>query len=218
MMPSYQLGFLALVDAVALLALGDRFRHVRGRWLLVAASTLPVAGIVVISALVNPFAITRYTAVAAPFMLVSVAVVAWRVPRTLGVGLIGVALLASVIGTVGAQMSGGQWPDTRAATADVGAAARPGDLVAGVTNLQFFNANAYYDARNGITTRGFASTQAALASPDAQRALDGGGRVFLLSWPPVPGLRQTVADAGARVRTTREYGGTYHVQVAEVVR
>jgi uncharacterized membrane protein len=218
MMPSYQLGFLGLVDAIALLALADRFRHVHARWLLVGASVFPIVAIVAVSALVNPFAITRYTTVATPFMLVTVALVAWRVPRTLGVALLGVTLAACVLGILGAQTRGGQWPDVRSAMSDTGAHVRHGDVVAGLGNLQFARANDYYDQRYGTTTRGFRSPAAALRAPASRRALRHHRTVYLVSWPPVAGLERTVQRAGARVRLAREFGGIYPVQVAEVAR
>ncbi len=218
MMLSYQLGFLALVDAVALLALADRFRHVPTRWLLVGASVFPIAAIIAVSALVNPFAITRYTTVATPFMLVTIALVAWRVPRTLGVALLAVALVASVLGVFGAQTPDGQWPDTRSAMADTAMRVQKGDLVAGLNNLRFTHANDYYDERNGIRTQGFPSAVEAFASHEARRALRRGHTVFVVSWPPIEDLERTVRGAGARVRADRRFSGMYHVQVAEVTR
>jgi uncharacterized membrane protein len=218
MMPSYQLGFLALVDAVALLALADRFRHVRERWLLVGACVFPIVAIVAVSALVNPFAVTRYTTVATPFMLVTIALVAWRVPRTLGVALLGITLAACALGVLGAQTADGQWPDVRSAMRHTGERAAPGDVVVGLNNLQFAQANDYYDERYGTATQGFRSPGAAFRDPAVLRALKDGRTVFVVSWPPAPRLERVADLAGARIRLEREFGGIYPVQVAEVAR
>jgi 4-amino-4-deoxy-L-arabinose transferase-like glycosyltransferase len=212
MMITYQLGFLALVDAVALLAMADRFRHDRARWLLVGACALPVVAIIGVSATINPFAITRYTAVATPFMLVTIAVVAWRVPRTLGIGLLVVSVVASVIGIVAAQTPNGQWPDLRTALHDTAQRAERGDVIVGLNNVQFAGSNDYYGKREEITVRGFPSTAQALAAPVVRRALRRDKHVFLVSWPPVP-----ASDlANAHVRADRRFAGIYRVQVAEL--
>jgi uncharacterized membrane protein len=211
---SYELGFLALVDAVALLALADRFRHVSTRWLLVGACVVPVVAVVAVSATVNPFAITRYTAVATPFMLVTLALVAWRVPRTLGVGLLAMSVVAGVIGLAAAQTASGQWPDLRAAMHDTAKHVERGDVVVGVNNVQFGGSNDYYGEREGITVRGFGSTQQALSAPVVRRALRRDKRVFVMSWPPVP----EVDLSGVHVRADRRFGGIMPVQVAEVSR
>jgi hypothetical protein len=218
MMLSYQLGFLALVDAVALLALADRFRHVSARWLLVGTCVLPLVAIIGVSALVNPFAITRYTAVGTPFMLVTIALVAWRSPRALGIGLLAVAVVASVLGVGAAQTARGQWPDVRSAMRDTAGRQRPGDVIVGLNNVQFGGASEYYDEREDVHTRGFPNAVAAMDSEPARRALRRGRTVFVVSWPPVlPGeFRRTVARAGATVRSERQFGGIYPVQVNEV--
>jgi uncharacterized membrane protein len=222
MMLSYQLGFLALVDAVALLALADRFRHVSTRWLLVGASVLPVVAIIAVSATVNPFAITRYTAVATPFMLVTIALVVWRVPRVLGISLLALSLVSGVLGVSAAQTKRGQWPDVRSAMRDTAQRWRPGDVIVGLNNVQFRGASAYYDKRELPAetggTRGFANAVEAMDSAPARRALRLGKTVFVVSWPPVlPGeFRRTVARAGATVRSERQFGGIYPVQVNEV--
>lgn len=217
MMLSYQLGFLALVDAVALLALADRFRPFRTRWLLVGACVVPIVAIIVVSAFVNPFAITRYTAVATPFMVVSIALVVWQAPRAMGLALLGIALASSGLGIGAAQTANGQWPDLRTAMRETAQRAQKGDVIAGLNNVQFEGAQDYYDARNGVRTRGFPSAQDALRSPSARRALRRGKRVFLVSWPPLP-IDAAVRKARARVADDRRYDGIYRVQVAEVRR
>ena len=115
---TYELGLLALVDAVALLAFADRFRHLRTRWMLVGACVLPLVAIVFVSCFLQPLAITRYTAVAAPFMLVVIAVVALRVQRGLGVPILALSLIAGVLGV--AAMQTGRRPVARRALGDGG--------------------------------------------------------------------------------------------------
>jgi mannosyltransferase len=218
---SYELGLLALVDALALLAFADRFRHLRTRWLLVGACVLPLLAVLVVSAFLQPLALTRYTAVAAPFMLVAIGVVVLRVPRAIGAVLLVLAIAAGGLGVAGAQTSGGQWPDVRGAMTGVADRWRPGDVVVGLENLAFSGAMTYYDRSlpaRAPASAGFFSAHDALQSPSARRALAAGHRVWVVSSPPTDptALRAAAAEQDADVRSQRQYGGSYPVQVDEI--
>ncbi len=216
---TYELGLLALVDAVALLALADRFRHLHSRWMLVGACVLPLAVVLLVSSFMQPLALTRYTAVAAPFMLVVLAVVVLRVPRALGRTLLALAVVAGVIGIVAAQLPRGQWPDTRGAFEAAAEQVRPGDVVVGLENMAFADAMSYYGRDLAKPPKGYFSAQEALGSRAAQRALDDGRRVFVISSPPADWRQlHTAADQQrATVGTPMQFGGSYPVRL-DVVR
>ncbi len=218
---SYELGFVALVDAVALLAFADRFRHLRTRWLLVGASVLPVLAIVGVSAVAHPLALTRYTAVATPFMLVAIAVAVLSIPRALGAGLFALALVAGVLGVAAAQTPAGQWPDMRSAMHVTAAGWRPGDVVVGLNNLAYNDAMTYYDRQmpaRAPSSRGFFSTYDAMRSPAVRRALLERRRVWVLSSPPVDPTEMANAlhERRAVSRGERRFGGAYPVQLDEI--
>lgn len=218
---TYQLGFLALVDAVALLAFADRFRSLRTRWLLVGAIVLPMAAILIVSCFIQPLAVTRYTAVAAPFMLVAIAVVALRAPRAIGAGLLACAFVAGAVGVVAAHAPSGHWPDVRSAMQDVASGYKDGDVVVGLENMAFEDAMSYYDRAlpaGAPASEGHFSAWDAMHTEDAQQALAEGRRVWVVSSPPTDAtaLRDAAADQRAEVVSERQYGGSYPVQVNEV--
>ena len=219
---TYQLGLLALVDAVALLAFADRFRHLPTRWLLVGACALPLLAVLVVSSIFQPLAITRYTAVAAPFLLVVLAVVAMRAPRPLGRTLLALGVIAGVIGVIAAQLPKGQWPDTRSAFEVTARGWQPGDVVVGLENMAFEDAMDFYQRdlpAAAPAPKGYFSPQDALRSPAARRALARGRDVHVISSPPVDhnSLRSAATEARAGVVSQRLFGGSYPVQL-DVVR
>lgn len=216
---SYQLGLLALVDAVALLAFADRFRHMKARWALVGACVLPLVAVLLVSSFIQPLALTRYTAVAAPFMLIVIALVVLRVPRVLGRGLLVIALLAGVIGVVAAQLPRGQWPDVRGAFAAAEEQMRPGDVLVGLENMAFADAMEFYARDLADEPRGYFSAQEAFSSRRVQRALDRGDRVFVVSSPPADWtqLRAAADEQRAAVGEPQQFGGSWPVQL-DVVR
>jgi 4-amino-4-deoxy-L-arabinose transferase-like glycosyltransferase len=218
---SYELGFLALVDAVALIAFADAFRRLKTRWLLVGAAMLPVLAIVAVSALFTPMALTRYTAVAAPFMLVAVAVAIVRMPKAIGISLLSVALAAGVIGIGAANTSRGQWPDVRGAMQDVSAKWQKGDAVVGLANLAFNDAMSYYQRELPAAApmpKGYFSTYDAMRAPEVRKALDNCKNVYVVSSPPVnpADLYPQAGENGGQVLTEQQWGGAYPVQVNRV--
>ncbi len=219
---TYELGLIALADAVALLAFADRFRKLPARWMLVGACVLPLVVVLLVSSFMQPLALTRYTAVASPFMLVVLATVALRVPKPLGRTLMVLAVLAGLIGVAAAQTPHGQWPDTRSAFAMAGQKWRHGDVVVGLENMAFEDAMDFYERElpaGAPTPKGYFSAQDALRSPAARRALDRGHRVLIVSSPPVDYTQLRTAAGGERATVASEhhFGGSYPVQL-DVVR
>ena len=221
---SYELGLIALVDALALLAFADAFRHQRGRWLLVGAAVVPLVAVIAVSAMFTPFAITRYTAVASPFMLVAIAIAVLRAPRALGVGLLALALIAGTIGIAASYTDRGQWPDLRGSMTAVAEDWRPGDVIVSLEDLSYGGAMSYYDQRllppGAPASRGYGSAYAALDAPPSREALGDGHSVWVVSAAPVAydELRGAAARAGAEVLTEEQFPGSYPVQVNRVER
>lgn len=215
---AYELGLLALVDAVALLAFADRFRKLPTRWMLVGACVLPLVVVLLVSSFMQPLALTRYTAVAAPFMLVVIATVVLRVPRPLGGALLALAVVAGVLGIAAAQTPHGQWPDVRAAMASAGERWRPGDVVVGLENFAFPASMSYYERAlpaRAPAPAGFYSAWDALRSRPARRALAAGHRVWVVSSPPADytELRTAARGRHAVVGDEWHFGGSYPVQL-----
>jgi hypothetical protein len=113
------LGAAAVVCAVGLLA-SPVGRPVPSRSLIVAASTLPVlfvAGLTVAADVVDQrtydILISRYTAVAAPFMVVAIAVALVRTPPAPAAGLAAAVLVAAAVGMVASYRRSNFYPDLR---------------------------------------------------------------------------------------------------------
>jgi len=139
-----ELGAVIVVEALALLALAERFRAVRARWLIVACGGAPLLGVLIASALQEPVALTRYTAVAVPFLVVAIAAVAVRLQRPLAALLLVCTVAASGIGVLAAQRDAGRNPDTRGAIQTVAEHWRHGDTVVSLGLLGFDGALSYY--------------------------------------------------------------------------
>jgi Dolichyl-phosphate-mannose-protein mannosyltransferase len=182
-----ELGAVIVIEVVALLAFADRFRALRGRHLIAACAATPLVAVLVASALGQPIALTRYTAVAVPFVLVALGAVVVRLQRPLGAALLAAALVASGLGIVAAQRESGQNPNTRAALATVAHNWHPGDTVASVGLLGFDGALSYYGEKLLPTgerdLRAFASLGAAAHAPPVVAATVDGGRLWLVSDP-----------------------------------
>ena len=208
MMLTYELGFLALVDAVALLAFADRFRRLRTRWLLVGACVAPAGGDrrrqrALQADRADPLHGRRGAVHArrdrASSSCACRARSAWRCWRS--------RWSAGVIGVVAAQTPRGQWPDVRTAMADDGRpAGEPGDVVVGLNNVAFDDAMSdYYDAscrRRAAAAGVLPDASDAMRRPRPRSARSPTAtRVFVVSSPPVDPTR--AARAGRRRRRRR---------------
>jgi hypothetical protein len=123
------LGVLVTVGAL-IIAVASRRGIVRERRLLAAlAGGIPLA-LLVLSALGAHLMLTRYAAVAAPFMIVAIAsaVVAAR-PRALGALIAAGALLVSGAGLVASHRTRGFYVDARGVARYIRRRERPGDVV-----------------------------------------------------------------------------------------
>ena len=123
------LGVLVTVGALVILV-ASRRGIVRERRLLAAlAAGVPLA-LLVLSVLGAHLMLTRYAAVAAPFMIVAIAaaVVAAR-PRALGVLIAAGALLVSGAGLLASHRTRGFYLDARGVARYIRAHERPGDVV-----------------------------------------------------------------------------------------
>lgn len=124
----------AIATAAAVIAVGAS--SARERRLLVAAATLPVLVVTGISLAAKLFdehtyysLITRYTAVAAPFMAVSIALAVLELPRVLGVTLATVTAASLLSGLLVNYSLQTFQPNLHAAVARISSGYRPGDAV-----------------------------------------------------------------------------------------
>jgi 4-amino-4-deoxy-L-arabinose transferase-like glycosyltransferase len=152
---AYAPGAAAVLIALAyVLAAPRAVPSRRDRWLLIAAAGTPVAAVIAVTvaaAALNEHTyyslITRYTAVAAAFMLISIAIAIVKAPRPAG-GLLGIAVAIPIVaGLAATYSSSNAQPNLRAAFNRVASDFRPGDqLVLVGTSAQRSDA-AYYVAR-----------------------------------------------------------------------
>ena len=214
-----EIGAVVVIDAIALLAFADRLRAVRARWLVVMCATVPLAVVGVASALGEPVALTRYTAVAAPFILVAIAIAATSLHRALTAVLLAGAIVASGASLIASQQAGGQNPDTRAALATAAANWRAGDVVVGVGLLGFDGALSYSGERRlppgARDLPAFASLQEAVAAPAVFDAAVDGRRLWFVSDPVLSAaqMRVALADLEYRPVSTRVFAGNAPVQL-----
>ena len=98
--------------------------------LLVAAAVTPVAAWwLAVTAISDDVLLTRYTAVATPFMLIAVAGAIRGLPRTASGVVAGVALTCAIAGSVLSHSSPAFYPDVRVAYEQLAAGWRPGDAI-----------------------------------------------------------------------------------------
>jgi mannosyltransferase len=219
-----EIAAVVVIDALALLAFADRLRVVRARWLMVMCGAVPLAAIGVASALGQPVALTRYTAVAAPFILVAVGVVAMNVHRALTAVLLCCAVGVSGAALYAAQQPAGQNPDTRAAMATIGADWRSGDVVAGLGLLGFDGSLSYYGEKllppGAGDVAAFPSLAAAVDSPRVFEAAVDEKRLWFLADPvmSVAHMRAVLARLEYRVASTKVFEGNAPVQLIRAER
>jgi len=214
-----ELGAVIVVEALALLALAERFRGVRARWLIAACGAVPLAAVLVASALAQPVALTRYTAVAVPFILVAIAAVAVRLTRPLAALLLICTLAASGVGLLAAQRDEGRNPDTRAAMETVAHNWRQGDVVVGLGLLGFDGALSYYGEKllppGSRDVAAFRTLAAAGEAPDVFGAAIDRHRLWVVSDPVMSrkALRAGLGRLGLKPVYARRFTGNATVQL-----
>lgn len=120
----------ALIALSLLLALASRpAGSRRGAMLVASAAVTPVLAVIAITALSDDVLLTRYTAVATPFMLLLAGGAVVGAPRALGVTVGCAAVACAIATTVLNHGSGSFYPDVRAAYAEIAAGYRPGDAI-----------------------------------------------------------------------------------------
>ena len=219
-----EIGAVVVIDALALLALSERFRAMTAHRLIVACGLLPIVVVCLVTALGTEIALTRYTAVAAPFILVAIGIVAAHTQRAIATALVAGAVVASSAAVVAAQRDHGQNPDTRAALATVAAGWSDGDVAASVGLLGFDGALSYYGEKllppGAGKVAAYPTVAAAVDTPEAIDAADAGKRLWLIADPPVSAadLRATLAPRGYRPAAVRVFDGNAPVQLIRAER
>jgi hypothetical protein len=219
-----EIGAVVVIDALALLAFSERFRAMIAHRLIVACGLVPIAVVCAVTALGTEMALTRYTAVAAPFILVAIGIVAAHTQRALATALVAGAVLASGAALVAAQRGHGQNPDTRAALATIAAGWTHGDVTASVGLLGFDGALSYYAEKllppGSRKVAAYPTVAEAVDTPEAIDAADAGRKLWLIADPPLSAanLRATLAPLGYRPAAIRVFDGNAPVQLIRAER
>lgn len=170
-------GAATLVGALLLLA----YHRAPRRELVLGLTLVPFAVVLVITVVGPNMLLTRYLAVAAPFMLVALgAAVALGGRRGAILGVLAGA--AALAGSVAAHTKDGLYADTRAATRVLAAEAAAGDPVVLSGNATIVGGFQYHAAQSGVQ-RVRTAPPTPLGSPGF---LDGGRSLWLWFDPPVP--------------------------------
>jgi hypothetical protein len=122
------IGVAVVVVSLAALALRWRGLGSRRRLVLLIAVGEPLV-LLLLSAFGARVAITRYAVVAAPFMLLALALGVASLPRALGVLVSLAALLVCIVGTAKSHQRSGFYVDMRSAMDYIAQRERPGDVV-----------------------------------------------------------------------------------------
>jgi mannosyltransferase len=221
-----ELGAVVVIETLALLAFADRFRAIAARRLIVACAATPLLVVLLAAGAGQPVALTRYTAVAVPFVLVAIGAVTVRLQRPLAAVLIAAALIASGVALTAAARPDGQNPDTRAAIATVAHNWRAGDTVASVGLLGFDGALSYYADRllkhSDRDLHAYHDLNVAAQAPPLVAAAVDGGRVWIVSDPVLTRseLRKGLAPLGLKPVYAHTFTGNAPVQLvrAEPIR
>ncbi len=214
-----EIGAVVVIDAIALLALLERYRAVTARWLIVACGAFPLAAVCLLGAVGQPTAMTRYTAVAAPFIFVAIGVVAAHSHRVLATILLAGALAASGAGLVTSQRVSGQNPDTRGVLTAVAADIRAGDAVLSVGLLGFDNSLLYYGERllpaGSREISAYPTLDVALRDPRILDVAGASGALWIVAQGPLSRAQLDGALAGIdyTVRSARVFEGNAPVQL-----
>ena len=170
---------------------------------------------IAITALSGDVLLTRYTAVATPFMLLLAGGAVVGAPRALGVAVGCAAVACAIATTVLNHGSGSFYPDVRAAYAEIAAGYRPGDAITVSGYASIGPVSEYY--------RGQLVPQAPSALLPGMEARTGQvirerRRVWILSSSvaDLPGLRRALAPLGYRPErvATLEANGDLQVVLA----
>lgn len=190
------------VVVVSLSCAFARREALRDRGLLFLLALTPLVAIILLGAVGRDLVLTRYTAVAAPFLLVAVAAAVTTTPRALGTTLLVVALAVAATGLVRSHRRGGFYPDARAAVAYIDARWRAGDVIVTPGQAGFDIPIAYYGGRRLRPPPRFVESHDRSAVAATYQS---GARVWFVFASPGPGtsarsLLRLADGALARVR------------------
>jgi energy-converting hydrogenase Eha subunit E len=173
---------------------------------LVRSLALPLAffpvGVALIVTTFGPdVLITRYTAVAGPFMLVLVAAVVTRLPQA-GAVAAGVAVLTALAGSVAGHTDASEYLDWRGGTRELARQARADDgvLIAYQPSLAVFQ---YYAGQVGLRPL----LAVPMSDPRARELFTGGRRVWIFNEPALSRAELTagLALVGYRPRMIKRF-------------
>jgi hypothetical protein len=183
--------------------------------LIVAAAVAPVLAAIAFTALSDDVLLTRYTAVAAPFMVVLIAGAAASMPRAAGLGLGTAALACALAGSLHTHRREAFHPDVRGAYGSIRAGYRAGDVIAASGNVSIGPVTEYYRRRL------LPASPAALLPanrPELDRSISQRRRLWLVGPAATPAtLRGALAPIGYTPRRTVFLEGEEDLVVALAV-
>jgi mannosyltransferase len=205
------LGALLVVAAVGMLLIVRPEPRVRHPRLLAALAAFAPLSLLLLTAIGPKVLISRYDAVAVPYMAIALATgaVAFRVAGSIVAAL---ALLVAAGASVDAHRARYRYPDTRAAMESVASAWRPGDVLLPFRGYPAIGDQLEYYARRLLPAG--ARVRYGVTSRDVTRALATAPGVAIVSEPlaPLPAAAQVIRRAGMRVDRAAEVGGTARLQ------
>jgi len=122
------LGVAAVVGSVLILALRGR-SAVRSRGLLVTLALLAPVAVVILGIAGKDVVLTRYTSVAAPFLITAIAAAVAVLPRAGAALLVTATLIVAGVGLVASHQRTGFYPPSREVISYIHAHELPGDVV-----------------------------------------------------------------------------------------
>jgi hypothetical protein len=179
------------------------------RGVLLPLAYFPVVVVVIVTVVGDDVMITRYTAVAAPLMIVVLAAGLIRLPGSWAIAGTAVAIAAAGWGSVASHLRSGQYPDVRGAVGVVAANERPTDLVVSGGGLALGPVVPYYMNRAGIELELTADPNVAAGAVRARR------RIWIVGAPAVSvtAARAGAARTGYRLVLHRDFAGIDRAQV-----
>lgn len=206
------LGAVAVVAATIAVARGGRRVPAELCRLVLPLAIAPVIVVVALTVVSDDVLVSRYTAVAAPFMLLLLAGGVVAAPRRLRAGLASVALVAAVGGSLDLHRPAGFHADVRGAFQAIAGPYQAGDTVVMFGHPAIGPVGQYYRDRE---LTGAPLVLIPGQEPALERAVRERRRLWLVNseLQSRPGLRQTLAPFDYRPGSIRRFEGVFDLQL-----
>lgn len=209
------LGAVALVVATVVVARGARETSVELRRLVLPIAVAPVVVVLGVTLLSDDVLISRYTAVAAPLLLLVLAGAVAAAARWAAVALAVVAAMAAVGGSLDLHRQERFHADVRGAFAVIAESYRPGDTVVMAGHVAIGPVSIYYRDRELPGAPVFVPG----LEPVFEQAVRERRRLWFVGSDPQPPpvLRRGLASFGYRPARVRRFRGVFEVQLTLAV-